>query len=91
MGINQNKTTKTDTKATSSSVKGRGEIIDSDRKQIRVIGKGNKYRYTLLSENTLDMLRVYWRAYRPKAEQILRSFKCYLVILPCGQLQYICM
>ena len=40
--------------------------IDSDRKQIRVIGKGNKYRYTLLSENTLDMLRMYWRAYRPE-------------------------
>lgn len=40
--------------------------IDSDRKQIRVIGKGNKYRYTLLSDNTLDMLRVYWPAYRPK-------------------------
>lgn len=39
--------------------------IDSDRKQIRVIGKGNKYRYTLLSENALDMLRIYWRAYRP--------------------------
>jgi integrase/recombinase XerD len=40
--------------------------IDSDRKQIRVLGKGNKYRYTLLSENTLDMLRMYWRAYRPE-------------------------
>ena len=39
--------------------------IDSDRKQIRVIGKGNKYRYTLLSENTLEMLRIYWRAYTP--------------------------
>ncbi len=39
--------------------------IDSDRKQIRVLGKGNKYRYTLLSSNTLDMLRIYWRAYRP--------------------------
>jgi len=39
--------------------------IDSDRKQIRVLGKGNKYRYTLLSGNTLDMLRIYWRAYRP--------------------------
>ena len=39
--------------------------IDSDRKQIKIKGKGNKYRYTLLSENTLDMLRVYWRAYRP--------------------------
>ena len=40
--------------------------IDSNRKQIRVLGKGNKYRYTLLSENTLDMLRIYWRAYRPE-------------------------
>jgi integrase/recombinase XerD len=40
--------------------------IDSDRKQIRVIGKGNKYRYTLLSENTLDMLRKYWKAYKPE-------------------------
>jgi integrase/recombinase XerD len=39
--------------------------IDSDRKQIRVLGKGNKYRYTLLSGNTLDMLRMYWRAYKP--------------------------
>jgi integrase/recombinase XerD len=39
--------------------------IDSDRKQIRVLGKGNKYRYTLLSENTLEMLRIYWRAYTP--------------------------
>ena len=27
--------------------------------------KGNKYRYTLLSGNTLDMLRMYWRAYKP--------------------------
>jgi len=40
--------------------------IDSGRKQIRILGKGNKYRYTLLSTNTLDMLRTYWRAYRPE-------------------------
>jgi len=39
--------------------------IDSDRKQIKVLGKGNKYRYTLLSENTRDMLRIYWCAYTP--------------------------
>ena len=39
--------------------------IDSDRKQVRVLGKGNKYRYTLLSGNTLNMLRMYWRAYKP--------------------------
>ncbi len=40
--------------------------IDSDRKQIRIIGKGNKYRYTLLSDKTLELLRLYWPAYRPK-------------------------
>jgi site-specific recombinase XerD len=39
--------------------------IDSDRRQVRVLGKGNKYRYSLLSENTLNMLRIYWRAYKP--------------------------
>ncbi len=39
--------------------------IDADRRQIRVLGKGNKYRYTLLSSNTLELLRVYWKAYRP--------------------------
>jgi len=39
--------------------------IDADRRQIRVFGKGNKYRYTLLSSNTLALLRMYWRAYRP--------------------------
>ena len=39
--------------------------IDSDRKQIRILGKGKKYRYTLLSESVLIMLRMYWKAYRP--------------------------
>jgi len=39
--------------------------IDSDRKQIRILGKGNKYRYTLLADNLLGMLRMYWKAYRP--------------------------
>ncbi len=28
-------------------------------------GKGNKDRYTLLSERNLEILREYWRAYRP--------------------------
>lgn len=40
--------------------------IDSNRNQIRVQGKGNKYRYTLLSVKTLDLLRIYWLAYRPQ-------------------------
>lgn len=39
--------------------------IDSDRKQIRILGKGKKYRYTLLSDSVLTMLRTYWKAYRP--------------------------
>ncbi|MER0442885.1 tyrosine-type recombinase/integrase, partial [Emticicia sp. W12TSBA100-4] len=29
-------------------------------------GKGNKERYTLLSEKLLSLLEEYWRAYRPK-------------------------
>lgn len=40
--------------------------IDSQRMQIRVKqGKGNKDRYTLLSEQLLQHLRYYWRLYRP--------------------------
>lgn len=41
--------------------------IESDRMLIRVEqGKGNKDRYTLLSEQLLLNLRDYWKAYRPK-------------------------
>ena len=50
----------------SEAISLRPSDIDSDRKQIRVLGKGNKYRYTLLSANTLNMLRIYWRAYKPE-------------------------
>jgi len=40
--------------------------IDSKRMQLRIAqGKGNKDRYTLLSSVTLDLLRDYWRQYRP--------------------------
>lgn len=39
--------------------------IDSQRMQIRVFGKGNKYRYTILSEHCLDILRVYWKEHKP--------------------------
>lgn len=40
--------------------------IDSRRMQIRVEqGKGQKDRYTLLSEKTLHLLREYYKAYRP--------------------------
>ncbi|MFH0980532.1 MAG: site-specific integrase [Planctomycetota bacterium] len=44
----------------------RVDEIDSNRMVIRVRqGKGCKERYTLLSPRLLEMLRVYWRIYRP--------------------------
>jgi integrase/recombinase XerD len=40
--------------------------IDSHQMRIRVRqGKGAKDRYTLLAQNTLDLLRIYWQQYRP--------------------------
>lgn len=40
--------------------------IDSGRMMIRVNqGKGMKDRYTLLGKRNLEILRVYWRVYRP--------------------------
>ncbi len=43
------------------------EHIESGRKLIRVEqGKGNKDRYTLLSDKLLKDLRVYWKRYHPK-------------------------
>ncbi len=41
--------------------------IDSERKQIRIVhGKGKKDRYTLLASKTLDLLRLYFKTYKPK-------------------------
>ncbi len=41
--------------------------IDSNRMQIKVCGgKGNKDRYTILSNFTLELLRKYWNQYRPE-------------------------
>lgn len=41
--------------------------IDSQRMMIRVEqGKGNKDRYTILSQRLLEVLRAYWNKYRPK-------------------------
>jgi site-specific recombinase XerD len=40
--------------------------IDSQRMMIRVAhGKGNKDRYTLLGKRNLEILREYWKKYRP--------------------------
>ena len=51
----------------SEVVKLRPEHIESSRMMIRVEqGKGRKDRYTVLSQNCLDLLREYWRAQHPK-------------------------
>ena len=39
--------------------------IDSKRMTIKVRGKGDKDRYTLLGEKALDILRTYWKLYHP--------------------------
>lgn len=39
--------------------------IDSERMTIKVRGKGDKDRYTLLGEKALDILRIYWNLYHP--------------------------
>lgn len=44
-------------------------VTDIDSAAMRVFvagGKGNKDRYTILSQIALDALRAYWRAYRPQ-------------------------
>ena len=43
-------------------------VQDIDSKQMRIFihhGKGGKDRFTLLSERSLDILRAYWKKYRP--------------------------
>lgn len=48
-------------------VKLKPEDIDSERKLIHVKGsKGRKDRYTLLSAKALEILRGYWRKYKPE-------------------------
>jgi site-specific recombinase XerD len=44
------------------------EDIDSQRMVIRILqGKGKKDRYARLSPGLLELLRTYWRDYRPEA------------------------
>ena len=41
--------------------------IDSSRMLLRIEqGKGNKDRYTILSPKALELLRVYWKVYKPR-------------------------
>jgi len=42
------------------------ENIDAKRRLLRIRGKGNRDRYTLLSDRLLDELRCYWRRHRPE-------------------------
>lgn len=50
----------------SEVVKIRPEHIESEKLMLRVEqGKGRKDRYTIISSYCLDILRDYWRAYRP--------------------------
>jgi len=44
------------------------ENIDSSRMVLRVIGKGDKERLTVLSDRLLDELRSYWRRTRPQGD-----------------------
>ncbi len=39
--------------------------FDSQRMQIRVLGKGDKFRYSILSERCLEVLRIYWKEHKP--------------------------
>jgi len=48
-------------------VKLKPEDIDSERMLIHIKGsKGRKDRYTILSETALEILREYWREYKPR-------------------------
>lgn len=48
-------------------VKLKASDIDSKRMTIRIKqGKGKKDRYSILGKRTLDVLRAYWREYKPK-------------------------
>jgi integrase/recombinase XerD len=44
----------------------RVQDIDSQRMIIRVLGKGQKERHTMLSPRLLKILRAYWKALRPR-------------------------
>lgn len=53
-------------------------LEDIDSKKMRIFvreGKGNKERYTILSKQSLEMLRIYWKKYRQhkKGEKIFLS------------------
>jgi len=59
---------------------------DIDSKQMRIFvhqGKGGKDRFTLLSQRNLEILREYWKQYRPSHPEgylfYVRSQKCHVI------------
>ncbi|TXT43654.1 MAG: putative integrase/recombinase y4qK [Limisphaerales bacterium] len=51
------------------------EDIDSKRGLIKVLGKGNKERYVMLSERLLVILRAYWKQTQPKGDWLFPGGK----------------
>jgi site-specific recombinase XerD len=61
------------------------EDMDSKRMLIHVRdGKGNRDRYTILSERVLEFLRQYWRQNRPQGWFFRESTAGPSVLPPCG-------
>ena len=61
------------------------KVSDIDSENMRILvreGKGNKYRYTLLSQKNLEILREYFKAYRPNHPE------GYLFVSPMTQAKY---
>jgi site-specific recombinase XerD len=55
------------------------EIGDIDSKAMRVYvrqGKGGKSRFSILSDYSLDCLRLYWKAYRPLGPMLFPKRNC---------------
>lgn len=60
-----------------------------DRMLVRVEqGKGHKDRYTLLAQSALDLLRAYWRKYRPQGDWIFPGRDGGPVSVPTVQRMY---
>ncbi len=59
----------------SETINLKAENIDSKRMLIKVIGKGDKERYTLLSKKLLPELRHYYKTFAPKTYLFPSSYK----------------
>lgn len=55
----------------SEACKLRVEDVDSKRMLLRIRGKGAKDRYVVLPQRLLDVLRVYWKEFRPPRDGFL--------------------